>query len=141
MIMIGGNGDLDLFADDNIAVDKWGGALPLLGRYATGRAEIHEMDAPFALPAGLIPFAAQDVEKYVLANAGARPWDRDKHDVRVLADVAEGRGKIIDSQSEVGGYPDYPMTARPFDESAWNLDTMEPKDKSILDAGEKAHGT
>ena len=27
------------------------------------------------------------------------------HDVRILADVAEGRGKIIDSETEVGGYP------------------------------------
>ncbi len=54
----------------------------------------------------------------MLENAGARPWDRDPHDVRILADVAEGRGKIIDSETEVGGYPTVPPTRRAFDPEA-----------------------
>ena len=58
----------------------------------------------------------------MLANAGARPWDRDAHDVRILADVTEGRGKIIDSETEVGGYPTVAPTRRAFDPSQWDLE-------------------
>ncbi len=54
---------------------------------------------------GIEPLPAEQVEEWVLGNAGARPWDRDAHDRRVISDAAEGRGKIIDSEDEVGGYP------------------------------------
>ena len=45
------------------------------------------------------------MQDYVIKNAGARNWDRDHEDARVVADTIEGRGYIIDSQSEWGGYP------------------------------------
>ena len=141
MIMIGGDGDLDLYARDNISVDRWGGDAPLMGRYTTGRARIVAADAPLDMPEGLQPMPARDVERYVLANVGARPWDRDKHDVRVLADVAEGRGEIIDSQERVGGYPDYAPTQRAFDPAMWDMETLQPKTPEALDDGSKAHGT
>ena len=37
-----------------------------------------------------------------------------------------GRGDIIDSEQEVGGYPKHKETRKPFVESDWNLETMEP---------------
>ena len=77
----------------------------------------------------------------MLANAGARPWDRDGHDVRVFANAAEGRGGIIDSQSEVGGYPKMEPTARPFDPSLWDMSTMLPKSAEALDASARGRGT
>jgi hypothetical protein len=40
-----------------------------------------------------------------LANAGARPWDRDAVDRRLLDEARAGGGKIIDFESEVGGLP------------------------------------
>tara|TARA_R110000824_G_scaffold233965_4_gene422283 strand:+ start:66 stop:1481 length:1416 start_codon:yes stop_codon:yes gene_type:complete len=141
MIMFGGEGDLDLYANDNISVDRWGRDVPLLGRYTTGRARIVESASAIDLPDGVTPFQAQDVEHYVLANAGARPWDRDQHDVRVFADVAEGRGEIIDSQERVGGYPDYEPSARAFDPSLWDMETMKPARPEALDSGAKANGT
>jgi len=45
------------------------------------------------------------VKGWVLANSGARPWDRDIVDKRVVKDVMAGSGRIIDSQDEVGGFP------------------------------------
>ena len=141
LVMIGGDGDLELYARNNIAVDWKGDALPERGSYATGRAKIVNADAPVALPEGLPVLAPQDVEKFVLANAGARPWDRDGHDVRVLADVAEGRGHIIDSQAEVGGYPVMEETRRAFDPALWDLGTMLPKSPEALDSGQKSRGT
>jgi len=141
LVMIGGDGDLELYARDNIAVDWKGDALPERGRYTTGRAKIVDAGAPLPLPEGLPVLVAADVEKFVLANAGARPWDRDGHDVRVLANAAEGRGEIIDSQSEVGGYPKVEPTARPFDPALWDLDTMLPKSPDALDSSQKGRGT
>lgn len=77
----------------------------------------------------------------MLTNAGARPWDRDAHDVRVIADAAEGRGRIIDSEQEVRGYPVMAETRRAFDPALWDLETMQPRNPSALDAGGRARGT
>ncbi|MDR6852844.1 hypothetical protein J2Y54_002364 [Sphingomonas sp. BE123] len=126
-LMLGGDGDLRYHGRDNIAVDKMGKPLPLFGRYGETRAQLIEAKKPVVWPAGLPVLPARDVETHVLANAGARPWDRDAHDIRVLFFVAEGRGEIIDDEKEVGGYPVMQETRAPFVEADWNLDTMEPK--------------
>lgn len=141
LVMLGGDGDLSLYARDNLMVDWKGDPLPERGYYTTGRAKILDAAAPQPLPAGLPILAPQDVERFVLANAGARPWDRDGHDVRVFANAAEGRGEIIDSQSVVGGYPRMPETHRAFDPADWDLDTMLPRTAAALDASQKGRGT
>ena len=142
LVMIGGDGDLELYARGNLSVDRMGEPVEALtGRYTTSAWRIIESDAPRRPLDGLDLLNAEQVEPYVLASAGARPWDRDAHDVRVFADIAEGRGAIIDSQEEVGGYPDYPETRREFDPDLWDLDTMTPVDPGILDDGSSARGT
>jgi pectate lyase len=140
-LMIGGIGDLDYHGRDNIMIDKWGDPIAELGAYEAGRARIIRHSAPLDWPAGLAAMPAIDVEPHVLTTAGARPWDRDAHDVRLIADVAESRGEIINHEDEVGGYPVQPETRRAFDPSKWNLDDMTPKDPSVLDASAKARGT
>jgi hypothetical protein len=141
MIMLGGDGDLALHERGNIAVDRWGDPAPIFGRYTTGPARIVRLSTPTIPLLGLTPLLANHVEAYVLGNAGARPWDRDAHDVRVLANAAEGRGEIIDSQDEVGGYPHLPEARRAFDPALWNLETMEPLSPAALDAAAGARGT
>lgn len=126
-LMLGGDGDLRYYGHDNIAVDKHGKPLPMFGRYGETRAALIEAKKPVIWPQGLDVLSARDVETHVLANAGARPWDRDEHDLRVLFFVAEGRGEIIDDEKQVGGYPQVAETRAPFVEADWNLDTMEPK--------------
>ena len=126
-LTIGGAGDLRYHGRDNIAVGRLGRPLPMLGRYTTGPAKIVEVEQPVIWPAGLDVLPARDVETHVLRFAGARPWDRDAHDIRVTFDVAEGRGVIIDDEKQVGGYPVQTPTRAPFVEAEWNLDTMEPK--------------
>ena len=140
-LMIGGGGDLDYYGRDNVAVDRLGQPLPMLGRYTTTAARIIEHTEPLDWPAGLTAMSAVEVETWVLANVGARPWDRDPHDVRILADVAEGRGKIIDSEREVGGYPVVTPTHRAFDPTKWDLATMTPRSPDALDSSAKAPGT
>ena len=141
LMMLGGHGNVELYGRDNVAVDRAGEPLPMFGRFATGRARIIETEDPPVFWPGLPIIAAADVELWVLQNAGARPWDRDTHDVRVLSNAAEGRGEIIDNEEEVGGYPNYPETRRPFEPADWHLDTMSPRRPDVLDSGSRASGT
>jgi hypothetical protein len=126
-LMLGGDGDLEYHGRDNIAVDKHGNALPMFGRYGETKARLIESAQPVAWPVGLAVMPAREVETHVLANAGARPWDRDEDDVRVLFFIAEGRGKIIDDEKEVSAYPKHKATRAPFVEAEWDLATMEPR--------------
>ncbi len=141
MVLVGGDGPVELFMQDNIAVTKFGAPLPKVGRYTHGTAQVIQASAASQDLGGLSLMPAAMVERYVLASAGARPWDRDKHDVRVMADVAEGRGKIIDTQDEVGGYPIVAPVRRVFDPAGWNMETMTPLEPSILDDGSASRGT
>jgi hypothetical protein len=54
---------------------------------------------------GYEPMPAEQVKDFVLAHAGARPADRDPVDERIISNIASGKGKIIASQDEVGGWP------------------------------------
>ena len=126
-LMLGGDGDLEYFGRDNIAVDKYGVALPMFGRYGETRAKLIKTQKPVAWPNGINVMPSRDVETHVLANAGARPWDRDADDIRVLYFVAEGRGEIIDDENKVSAYPVQKEVRAPFVEADWDLATMEPK--------------
>jgi hypothetical protein len=70
------------------------------------------VDKPPVWSTGLTPKPSSQVKAYVLANAGARPADRDSVDQRLVNDVLERTGKIINSQSEVGGWPKLALNNR-----------------------------
>jgi hypothetical protein len=124
--MFGGSGDLDLYLHDNIAVDRIGNPLPMQGRYSTAPVAPRMLKAPPPLPFGVEPIAATLVQDAVIANVGARPWDRDDIDRRILENTIEGRGHILDSQDEVGVYPKHAETRAAFVVADWNLQSMEP---------------
>jgi len=107
----------DVFLQDNLAVDRAGNPVPLTaGDYTAS-------DSPPVWPPGLRSLPAGDVRQYVLNNAGARPWDRDAVDRRIVEQVRDGTGKIPDSEQEVGGYPNPPQARRAFDASQWGPST------------------
>jgi len=58
--------------------------------------------------------ASGDVAEWVLSTAGARPADRDETDLRMVSNVRNGDGGIIDSQDEVGGFPSAAAVAQPL---------------------------
>jgi len=80
------------------------------------------------MPADIQPLAASAVTEAVLAYAGARPWDRDAVDQRLIDEVRSGGGRIVDSEADAGGYPPVvPATRRAFVEADWDLATMQPR--------------
>lgn len=64
-----------------------------------------QVQSPPVWPAGLTARPASATVEWVLANVGARPADRDTVDQRIIDDVRNGTGVIIDSPSDVGGWP------------------------------------
>lgn len=123
---VGGSGDVDVFFEDNLSLDRIGRPLPMEGRYTTAPIDVAAMARAPALPFGVELLPSAEVQDAVVANAGARPWDRDDIDRRILADTIEGRGTIIDSQAQAGGYPQHEPTRQAFVPADWDLDTMEP---------------
>ena len=61
---------------------------------------------PSVVVPGLEILPSEKVEDWVLANAGARPADRDSVDERVVNEVKNRTGDIPKSQEDVGGWPD-----------------------------------
>lgn len=66
---------------------------------------IKRLDFPALWPVGYNALAAGETETMVLTQAGARYWQRDAIDKRILQQLADGSSRIIDSQQQVGGYP------------------------------------
>lgn len=141
-LMIGGAGDLEYYGRDNIAVDQVGEPIRMFGRYTTSPARIIEVSRPPVWWEGLTPIPAVDVQRSVLSTVGARPWDRDMRDVLLIAEVAEGRGEIIDHERQVGGYPAVgEPTRKAFNPDDWNLHDMTPKRADVLDRPANRRGT
>ena len=126
LFSLGGSGDVSLFMQDNIAVDANGEPLPMTGRYTADTARILKAEQPY-LPPGLTPLPAEGLESAIYASAGMRPWQRDAIDFKILSDVAEGRGNIVDSEAQSSGYPAYAPTRKAFVAEDWNLADMSPK--------------
>lgn len=121
--MLGGDGPLALDIRDNLALKADGFPMEMTGRFgaATPRLTL-QAHAYVDRTAELRGRMGE-----VLATCGARPEMRDPIDARIVDDVRKGTGKIIDSESEVGGYPVRPETRAAFVESEWDLATMVRK--------------
>jgi hypothetical protein len=126
LFSLGGSGDVSVFMKDNIAVDENGLPLPMTGRYSASSAQIINAAAPY-LPDGVALMPAADLENAIYASAGMRPWARDAIDFKILSDVAEGRGHIVDDEAQSSGYPRYQSTRQAFNAEDWNLKDMSPK--------------
>jgi len=126
LFALGGAGDVSLYLRDNVAVDANGKPMPQTGSYTASGARILKAETPY-LPADLGTVPAARLENLIYASAGMRPWARDAVDFKIISDVAEGRGHIVDSEAQSSGYPSYAPTRRAFDPLEWNLADMSPK--------------
>lgn len=102
----------DLTADNHLAISfdryKTGGYLPVSWPLVESR---EEFDVGAAKPQ---TESAGDALDHVLAAAGASK-PRDLADARLVAGVFDGTHRLIDSQSEVGGWPDLKSKPAPAD--------------------------
>jgi hypothetical protein len=73
VLSLGGDGDLEYYGRDNVAIDQHGNPLPLFGRYGHTKAKLIEVDKPPSWPAGLEVHADAGLETHLMANVGARP--------------------------------------------------------------------
>lgn len=117
-----------LYQQDNLLYDQagtlvWNGTSGDRARLANN--EVLMVDRPMLAPKDFTPLPANETEAYVLKNAGARPKDRDAIDRRLVQDYLDRKGKVIDSQDEVGGYPKAIATHRTLD---------VPRDAADVDA-------
>jgi hypothetical protein len=124
-----GVGDLELHNKDNLCFDRAGKPFGILtedNRY--GGKQLPQKEH-VAWPEGLKPLPASAVQEQVLTNAGARPWDRDAIDQRILQQARDGTGRILNSETEGGGYPVMQETRQAFHPDEWDLTTMEKRSK------------
>ncbi len=126
LFALGGAGDVELHLADNLALDAQARPVAATQRYTAGNARILPATTP-TLPPRLRPRPAQGLEDELLLAAGARPWDRDPIDFKLLSDIAEDRGRIVDSETQSSGHPRYAATSRPFDPAQWRLHDMSPQ--------------
>jgi len=73
------------------------------------------LDSPFPTEAVTIDDAVTARDK-VLADAGAFPWNRDEVDHRLANDFWNRTGALIESQNEVGGWPELYSLPYPTDD-------------------------
>ncbi|MGV8091424.1 MAG: polysaccharide lyase family 1 protein [Mangrovibacterium sp.] len=109
-VMIAGNdtrpdlymisGRLSAYLSDNIVADQISNA--------PQKIVTNEVDLLKEKPISTNKFALKssaEVVSGILKNAGSRPADRNSIDKRIIEDLRNKRGKVINSQEEVGGYP------------------------------------
>ena len=96
----------DAYVKDNRAFDQDGKSIKLT------RGEINILPDMPTWPGDFKALPSGEVENYVVSHAGARPKDRDIIDKRIIQDFLDQKGQIIDSQEEVGGYPNYRKSYR-----------------------------
>ena len=111
---------------DNSKMIAWGGPPKELSK-EPGKFKL--VTAPFDAPK-VTTWPASELMVRVLDNVGANfPW-RDSVDERIITQIAENGGKLIDSQEEVGSWPALPNGTAALDTDG----------DGIPDAWEKAHG-
>ncbi len=94
-----------------------------------GRQMVSFARVPFPVPPVTTSTAAEALEQ-ILAGAGATRPRRDAVDARIVEDVRTRGGRIIDSQEQVGGWPEYRTGPVPLDTDG----------DGIPDDWERAHG-
>jgi hypothetical protein len=129
------------FYDRGIPADQWS-LVSLPGSWTQQERADYKRSEPF--PSGPIETdTAHDAYDKVLAHAGASLPRRDAVDSRVVSDVRNGTGAIIDHEEDVGGWPDYKTRDAPVDgdkdgmpdiwENAKKLNPVDDADRNGFD--------
>jgi len=143
-IRVGGPSDLSFFIKDNVfetndalTADNSKFFDPVM---IDGKRQVQILTRPFEVPAVRTTSAIASLEA-VLATAGASLPKRDSVDTRIVSEVHSHKGSIIDSQQEVGGWPELVTSPAPQDsdgdgmpdnwERRYGLNPLDPSDGNL----------
>ena len=139
-IVTGGKSDMQFYIQDNLL--EGNEALTRdNSRFFTavefeGRRQVKTVASPFPAPA-VTTVAANDLIAFVLAEVGANRPVRDAVDARLVEHVRTRTGHMINSQKDVGGWPDLKSGLVPRDTDGdgipdeWETSHgLNPKDRS-----------
>jgi hypothetical protein len=139
-IHIGGPSDLRFYVRDNVfegndqlTADNSQFFDPVI---IDGKKQVQTVDEPFNTRS-IKTENARSAFEAVLRSAGASLPHRDSVDTRIVDEVRQRKGSIIDSQTQVGGWPELKSTAAPVDSDndgipdSWErLHHLNPNDSS-----------
>jgi pectate lyase len=139
-IRVGGPSDLLFYIRDNVfeGNDRLTGENSLFFDPVeiNGKRQVQTVSDPFTAPYVQTQSAAE-AYRAVLAAAGASRPVRDAADARIVNEVRQRKGSIIDSQKQVGGWPELKSSPAPADSDhdgmpdAWETrHRLNPRDPS-----------
>lgn len=135
----GKDGDIAVFVAGNIGIHRPNvnypeAAIVKPDGHAFLRAKAH-------LAPSVTTMSAQEAYEAVLANAGATRPMRDAVDARIVQEVIDGTGRIIDDPMQVGGWPNLDSGVAPADtdqdgmpdewETTHGFDPNDPTDGNL----------
>lgn len=94
---------------------------------------VNLLDEKPVWPDNLKPLPADKVIEHILTKAGARPADRDEVDRRIIRQFKQRKGRIIDSQEQVGGYPNAKLSRRKLDIPDGDIESWLAKHASAVE--------
>ena len=132
-IHIGGPSDLRFYIRDNVfegnealTADNSQFFDPVM---IDGKRQVQTVTEPFN-GKSVTTVSAQSAYEAVLRSAGASLPHRDAVDMRIVEEVRQRKGSIIDSQNQVGGWPELKSKPAPTDTD----------DDGMPDSWERTHG-
>jgi len=132
-IHIGGPSDLRFFIRENVFEGNEGltadNALFFDPVMIEGKRQVQTVAEPFHMLA-VTTVSAHKAYEAVLQMAGASLPRRDSVDARIVEEVRQRKGSIIDSQNQVGGWPELKSTTPPVDSD----------NDGMPDSWERSHG-
>ncbi len=115
-----------VYEKDNLHFDIHGNPRPVYGTSSAAQGTIHFLEKIELWHDTIELLPAADVPTYLAANVGARSWDRDPIDQRLVDEAMTLSGAAITHEDQVGGYPNYAPTFRAFNPDEWDLRYMVP---------------
>ncbi len=117
-------GLLNVYFQDNLMIEKTGNISDKL--FSGDRSKIVKMKPIWH--DDLMVLKTDILRDHISFNVGARPWERDEIDKRIIKDAFNHKGKIIDSEDQVEGFRNMPKGKySSFDESQWDLNTLKKR--------------
>ncbi len=131
------NGSPDRDGQVHYPDDPW--SLVTFSNFSREDLEAYKQSSPIPVP----PVQTEDAitaYEWILAEAGATLPNRDAVDIRIVNDVQNRTGRIINDEEEVGGWPELKSTKPPQDsdqdgmpddwEKQYGFDSDDPADRN-----------